>query len=171
MVAFCTYSLSCHMPYTPIPQVLQQWLFSPTSRPNASSALSHGKCSTYNQQCSPCPYMSMPKGSTFPASVSLFITMTASLGDSEDMGDTGVLTALPPPRLLMSPARLVLSFAPTLSSLSSHTVSHHTQPWHVIIIATVATTTKAPRSNGCNPWDSDIALSYTLSLLCSTLAI
>jgi hypothetical protein len=47
-VAFRVRTLPCHASCAPTPQVLQRWLLSPASRPDAGGALGHSKCSAYN---------------------------------------------------------------------------------------------------------------------------
>jgi len=111
-----------HRPRAPTPRVLQRWLLSPASRPDASGAPGHGKCSAHDRQRSPSSVHVNARGFDFPRIVSAFTTMPACLGGSGagDTGGTGALAAAdrahpPSSRLLMSPARLAPLLAPQLS--------------------------------------------------------
>ena len=85
---------------------------SPTSRPNAGSAHGNGKCSAYDRRRSPqCLRVRLPV-------CVAFTTVPASPRASGNTGDTGTLAtadAPPPQDFSVSPARLVLSFAPQCS--------------------------------------------------------
>jgi len=49
VAAFRACSLPRHTPWAPTPRALQQWASVPVSRPGASSALGHGKCSPHDR--------------------------------------------------------------------------------------------------------------------------
>ena len=50
----------------PTPRVLQRWLLSPASRPDAGSAPGHGKCSAHDRQRSPSTVLVNARGLDFP---------------------------------------------------------------------------------------------------------
>jgi len=130
-MVFCTSSLCHHTPCAPTPWVLQRWLLSPTSRPSASSALGHGKCSPHNWQCSSSSVCVNAQGLDFLRIISGFTTVQVSLRGSRDTGDIGVLAAVdhaspPSSRHLMSPARHALTYAPQCSLSAGELFSHCT---------------------------------------------
>jgi len=92
-VAFRTSPPSCST-IRPGPQCLgyrNGGFISPTSRPDAGRALSHGKCSVHDWECSPSSVVSTSGGPTSLASMSTFTTVPASPRGSGDTGDTGAL--------------------------------------------------------------------------------
>ena len=121
---------------------------SPASRPDASSALGHGKCSAHNQQRPLIPALQRPR-------VHLPYVDLHDRGNKpervRDTGDTGALATVDnaplPPDILMGPASPTLSFAPTAQHTYGRTVwrlcqrrccwpctsslcRHHTSPSH-----------------------------------------